>query len=58
MYEKPTLQRFGTFRELTLLGLNSSTDGASIFGIGSPGCSTTIWGRTWEIGCDTGPHTS
>lgn len=58
MYEKPTLQRFGTFRELTLLGLNSSTDGASIFGIGSPGCSTTIWGRTWEIGCDNGPHTS
>lgn len=57
MYEKPTLQRFGSFRELTLLGFASSTDGASIFGIGSPGCSTTIWGRTYEIGCD-GPTTS
>lgn len=58
MYEKPLLQRFGTFRELTRWGLNSSTDGGSIFGIGSPGCSTTIWGHTWEIGCDQGPSTS
>lgn len=58
MYEKPLLQRFGTFRELTQLGLASSTDGASIFGIGSPGCSTTIGGHTWEIGCPTGATTS
>ncbi|MBX3173940.1 MAG: lasso RiPP family leader peptide-containing protein [Gemmatimonadaceae bacterium] len=59
MYEKPTLQRFGTFRELTLLGFSSSTDGASIFGIGSPGCSTTIGRHTYEIGCpSSGPTTS
>lgn len=58
MYQKPQLQKFGTFRELTLLGLNSSTDGAVIFGIGSPGCSTTIGKWTWEIGCDSGPRSS
>jgi hypothetical protein len=33
MYEKPTLQRFGTFRELTLLGLGPDGDGG-IFGTG------------------------
>jgi len=66
MYQKPVLQRFGTFRELTQVGLNNSTDGGSIFGISSPGCSTRIWGRTFEIGCPapspapnvTGPVTS
>ncbi len=58
MYQKPQLQKFGTFRELTLLGLNSSTDGAVIFGIGSPGCSTTIGKWTWEIGCPSGPRSS
>jgi hypothetical protein len=53
MYQKPVLQRFGTFRELTQIGLNNATDGGSIFGISSSGCSTTIWGRTFEIGCPT-----
>ena len=51
MYEKPVLQRFGTFRELTQIGFNNATDGGSIFGISSPGCSTRIWGRTINIGC-------
>jgi hypothetical protein len=53
MYQKPLLQRFGTFRELTQLGLASSTDGASFLGIGSPGCSTSWEGQTYEIGCPT-----
>ena len=57
MYQKPALQRFGTFRELTQLGLASSTDGATFLGIGSPGCQTTLWGNTYEIGC-TGPSAS
>ena len=26
MYEQPKLERFGTFRELTLLGTGASTD--------------------------------
>ncbi len=56
MYTKPTLERYGRFRDLTRLGLASATDGFSILGIGSsPGCETT-WsyrGRTGtiEIGC-------
>lgn len=58
MYEKPTVQRFGTFRELTQLGFASATDGASILGIGSPGCSTTIGRTTYEIGCPSGPTAS
>ncbi len=32
MYEKPTLERFGTFRELTLLGPSlSAGDGGGMF---------------------------
>ncbi len=60
MYEKPTLRKFGTFRELTKLGLNQSTDGGSIFGITSPGsdCQSGVWGATWEAGCVNGPQTS
>ncbi len=36
MYEKPALERFGTFRDLTQLGLTGGTD---LFGVeGIPGC--------------------
>lgn len=35
MYEKPRLERFGTFRELTMLGTDSGTDIASAFGLGA-----------------------
>lgn len=54
MYQKPSLQRFGSFRELTQLGIRDNTDGASFLGIGSPGCSTL----GIEIGCDDGPSAS
>lgn len=37
MYEKPMLERFGTFRELTRLGLDQGNDLFSGFGI--PGCN-------------------
>lgn len=51
-YQKPTVEKFGSFRDLTLLGLNQSTDGASIFGVvSSPGCSTTWGGKEYRIGC-------
>jgi hypothetical protein len=53
MYSKPTLEKFGTFRELTQWGWRSATDGGSILGIGSPGCSTF----GYEIGCPS-PSTS
>jgi hypothetical protein len=31
-YQKPALQRFGTFRELTQLGLGGIFDGSTIIG--------------------------
>jgi hypothetical protein len=51
MYQKPALEKFGTFRDLTQWGLASASDGGSIFGISSTGCSTRIGRRTFEIGC-------
>ena len=33
MYQKPELQRFGTLRELTLIGFGSDGD-AGLFGLG------------------------
>jgi len=58
-YQKPTVEKFGAFRDLTLLGLNSSTDGASIFGVvSSPGCQTTYRGTTFSIGCPVDPTAS
>jgi hypothetical protein len=35
MYQKPKVERFGTFRELTQIGFNGSTDGFTICGIGT-----------------------
>ena len=60
MYQKPSLEKFGTFRDLTPWGFSSATDGGSIFGIGSPGCQTTIRSNTYSIGCPTtdGPTSS
>jgi hypothetical protein len=40
MYQKPSVQRYGTFRELTQVGCFSVTDGVSIVGIGSAVGST------------------
>lgn len=37
MYEKPVLQRFGTFRELTRIGPDTGADLGSVFGIS--GCN-------------------
>lgn len=37
MYEKPALQRFGTFRELTRIGPETGADLGSVFGIA--GCN-------------------
>lgn len=58
MYRKPTLEKFGHFRDLTRLGFSSSTDGFTVIGIGtSPGCETN-WSYggssgTIELGCPT-----
>lgn len=41
MYARPVLQKFGTFRELTKLGNEGASDGATFQGIGtSVGCET------------------
>ncbi len=58
MYQKPSLEKFGTFRELTQWGLASASDGGSIFGISSPGCETRIGRRTYSIGCPTDTPTA
>ena len=43
MYQKPEVQKFGSFRDLTQLGFANATDGMSILGIGtSPGCYTDL----------------
>ena len=52
MYQKPMLEKFGTFRDLTRLGFSSASDGASIFGVAtSPGCVTQWENRTFAYGC-------
>jgi len=61
VYQKPVVEKFGTFRDLTRWGFSSATDGGSIFGIGSPGCETDLsdWGMgTIRVGCPTGPTAS
>ena len=58
MYQKPTLQKFGTFRELTRFGFASAADGISIFGIGGDGCQIDVGSRTYEIGCPEGSTSS
>lgn len=52
MYSKPTVQKFGSFRELTQIGLSNASDGVSIWGIS--GCET--FGV--EIGCPVDPSAS
>ena len=41
MYTKPTLKRFGAFRELTQGGFTGPTDPFGAFN-GNPGCSTPV----------------
>ena len=37
VYQKPKVERFGTFRELTQIGLQGNSDGYTICGIGGTG---------------------
>jgi hypothetical protein len=34
VYEKPKLEKYGSFRELTLIGFSGSADGATQYGNG------------------------
>lgn len=47
MYEKPELERFGTFRELTRFGPEAGSDIGSVYGIA--GCNAQD--RESEFGC-------
>jgi hypothetical protein len=38
VYQKPKVERFGTFRELTQVGFNGTTDGFTICGITGNEC--------------------
>ena len=49
IYQKPTLEKFGTFRDLTRLGIDRANDGVGIFG--TVGCSSQWNGQTYEYGC-------
>lgn len=40
MYARPVLQKFGTFRELTQLGNEGLSDGATFTGVPTDGCLT------------------
>lgn len=51
MYEKPVLERFGKFRELTLIGTDEDGDGGIIFGI-ADGCNVLPGGVSGDAqGC-------
>ena len=43
-YEKPAIERFGTFRELTQAGCSGASDGATMLGGTSAGSTPTFSG--------------
>lgn len=49
-YERPTLTRYGSFRELTRIGPDAGGDISSVFGI-SAGCDNT---QSGDFGCGGG----
>ncbi|HEX8718310.1 MAG TPA: lasso RiPP family leader peptide-containing protein [Gemmatimonadaceae bacterium] len=49
MYQKPKVERYGTFRELTQVGFNGTSDGYTVSGIGNETCSSIT-----APGCRTG----
>lgn len=46
MYEKPRIERLGTFRELTRLGFDQGTD--LFVGVGIPGCDASTGAADFE----------
>lgn len=48
MYTKPTLERYGTFRELTQVGFQGASDGVTFNGAGGPATGN---------GCTQDPNT-
>lgn len=55
-YNKPLIERLGTFRELTRWGFTGSSDGAVMLGAPSPGPGCQIYdasGRAYDVQCPT-----
>ncbi len=52
MYQKPRVERFGTVRELTLVGWNGATDGFTISGPAS-GTGNDYCGGDFNSPCPT-----
>lgn len=46
MYEKPQVERFGSFRELTRVGISGTSDGWTRDSDGTSGCSGSEFGDT------------
>ena len=52
MYEKPKLERFGTFRELTQVGFNGNSDGFTVCGVpGASGTGSDVCGGATTAPC-------
>jgi hypothetical protein len=49
MYQKPSISRFGTFRDLTLAGCTGSSDGFTAIGSVSVGSTPQVDGGTTDI---------
>ncbi len=60
MYQKPQLERFGSFRELTLVGFQGGSDGMTVAGVIGSNCvsgSVNPDGSGNFLGCN-GPSRS
>jgi hypothetical protein len=53
VYQKPKVERFGTFRELTRVGFNGTTDGFTICGVNG-GTGNELCGAPNEPICRNG----
>jgi hypothetical protein len=42
MYQKPTVERFGTFRDLTQQGFNGANDGITFEGANGNNCQSVV----------------
>jgi hypothetical protein len=55
MYQKPTVERFGTFRDLTQQGFNGNNDGITFNGVNGNNCQDVdIGGGQTTLTCIVG----
>jgi hypothetical protein len=53
MYQKPSVKKFGSFRELTKVGFNNVSDGGAVFGtaVGNNCQQVVVGGNTTTLNC-------